>query len=251
MRNDSARKGGLGNNAMTPSAYHCGYLLRLLEVAPVSFLLALVMMAVAAITAGCRDESRPPTVGPTKRLSEGASKTDAKTQIKPVGEKELAYSIELQQSGSSQRVRESHPFRSHDGFRLLIRPGFPAYLYLLNRGARGSRFRLLFPSEAVTLRNPLPAGQQATVPNDPKWMRMDQNPGEENFIIVASTIALPELNRSPYFDRDHLEGTLADIERRYRPQSSRRFEDGDWVKIFAADGGKDIALVLRIPLKHN
>ena len=68
----------------------------------------------------------------------------------------------------------------------------------------------------------------------------------------VSTVALPDLDTGGNsIPRDQLEGILAGIERQYKPQSSRRFQDADWTKVFAADGGKDIAMVIRLPLKHS
>lgn len=214
----------------------------------------LLVLGVGGLATGCRNGSSPPTVGPTKPLSENASakKDIPVSAIKPTGEKEFAYTIELQQPGGSKRVRENYLFRSGDGFRVLFKPGFTTYIYLFNRGPRGGRFQRLFPSKFVKLSNPVRSGEDAAIPDDPKiWMRLDQHAGEENFIIVASTIALPELEGSPSIAPDRPEYALANTQRRYAPQSSRRFEDGDWVKIFAADGGKDVALILRVPLKHT
>lgn len=213
-----------------------------------------LLMIGSSVLAGCRNDSGAPTVGPTKPLPTTQPKAGVKdaSTLKTVGEKEFAYAMELQEPNGSRRVREDHTFRSRDGFRIWFKAGFPAHVYLLNRGQRESRFRLLFPSPAVSLRNPLRSGEEVVIPNDPKtWMRMDRNSGEENFVIVAATIALVELEKSRGMGRDEVEGILADIQRRYGTQTSRRFEDGDWVKIFAADGGKEMALVLRIPLKHT
>src|ERR1017187_1636489 len=141
----------------------------------------LVVVLGTALLSACRYEPPGQTVGRTKRLPESEPKAQAKNpavqRLPPLGEKEFAYSIELQRPDGSKRVREDYPFHSQDGFRLLIKPGFSAYLYLINRGARDSRFHVLFPSKALNLRNPVRPGDTASIPDDAKkWMRMDQTP---------------------------------------------------------------------------
>jgi hypothetical protein len=206
------------------------------------------LTGLGAFTSGC------------SKIWMGDKKDDPKTDPgKPTpapsltaGEKTFLYAIEVQRPGGPQLVKEDYSFRSGDGFRLRLKPGFNAYVYVLNRGNREKGFKLLFPSLLVRARNPIASGGEAVIPDDPqKWMRMDEVAGEENFILVASMSPLPDLEDPQRTSANEVDQTLTSIEREYRPQSSRRFEDGDWVKVLAADGGKDIAMVLRIPLRHT
>lgn len=205
------------------------------------------LAGLGAFAAGC---SKIRTVDRKDGKDDPSKPTPA--PLRTTEEKTFLYAIELQRPGAPQLVKEDHSFRSGDGFRVRLKPGFSAYVYVLNRGNRENRYKLLFPSSMVRARNPIASGAEAVIPDDPqKWMRMDQVAGEENFILVASMVPLPDMEDPQRLGVDQVDQTLAGIEREYRPQSSRRFEDGDWVKVLAADGGKDIALVLRIPLRHT
>jgi len=169
------------------------------------------------------------------------------------GESEIAYAIELDDSGNPIRVKEDRAFHSGDRFRFILRPGFDAYVYLFNRGPGQTEFQKLYPSPRIPQHNPIPAGKEVVVPDpDTGWLRMDKSKGEENLVLIASVAALDEMQApDSTIGRDEFESRLAKVERRYRPSSSRRFEDKDWVKLFAAREKGDLAIVQRLPLLHT
>ena len=79
-------------------------------------------------------------------------------------------------------------FRSGGRFRFVITVDFAAYLYVLNSKGEGDSVALLFPSgdskEYLT-----PAGRVVTVPTrEGSWIGMDQQPGTEHFVLIASTV---------------------------------------------------------------
>jgi hypothetical protein len=168
------------------------------------------------------------------------------------GEAEIAYAIEFQRGGEALHVNEDWQFHSGDRFRLLFRPAFGAYIYVVNRGPRQDAYQVLYPSEKISAQNPIPSGKEVKLPDsDTTWLHMDNEQGDENLILVASTVPLPEFDGlPPSVARDEFESRLASVERKHRPSSSRRFEDKDWVKLFAARGKEDLAIVLRLPLLH-
>ena len=168
-------------------------------------------------------------------------------------ESEIDYGIELDDSGNTLRVKEDRAFHSGDRFRFLFRPGFDAYVYLFNRGPGQTSYQALFPNPRIPVRNPIPSGKSVTVPDaDAGWLRMDQRKGEENLVLIASVAVLDEMQPTDgAIGRDEFESRLAQVERRCRPTSSRRFEDKDWVKLFAAREKGDLAIVQRLPLLHS
>lgn len=190
----------------------------------------------------------------------GRDQVAEKTTVPPAPERPaesaIAYAIQIQGSNEAATdpafVGEDRKFASGDRLRFVFRPEFDAHLYLVNRGPRQSVYQVLFPSERIALHNPIPSGQKLSIPDASGWLRLDAEPGDENLILVASTAAIPEFDGlGPTVDRDDYESRLAQVERRSRPRSSRRFEDGDWVKLFAARGKENLAIVLRIPLLHE
>jgi hypothetical protein len=182
-----------------------------------------------------------------------ADETGAPPAVDKSAEAEIGYAIELEDSGTAVRVKEDRRFHSGDRFRFLFRPGFDAHVYLVNRGPGQASYQVLFPSDRIAVRNPIASGKSVTVPDpDTGWLRMDASHGEENLILIAATAPLEEFSGiGADVGRDEFESKLAAVERRYRPNSSRRFEDGDWVKLFAARGRQDLAIVVRLPLLHG
>jgi hypothetical protein len=182
---------------------------------------------------------------------ENAAQVNAAPALDKSGETDIAYAIEVQQGDDAVLVKEDHKFHSGDRFRLLFRPDFDAHIYVVNRGRGQSTYQTIFPRRLVEI------GTEVRVPGadiggDQGWMRMDAQAGNENLILIAATVPLDELDgMSQEMDREEFEARLATVERKYRPTSSRRFEDKDWVKVFAARGRGEMAIILRLPLEHR
>jgi hypothetical protein len=211
------------------------------------------IIGTTALTTACSRKDRGPVTVSRKSTDDSAAGKGLHSPTLATGQKEFAYAIEIEKGGGTQRVRENFPFHSGSRFRLLLKPDFPGYLYLFNSGFTEQGYKLLFPSSRMHMSNPIPGGVQAQIPDSPTaWMKFDNKPGEEHFVIVFSTIALRELETgSTSVPRDRLNSLLANIERQDAPESSRKQEDGKWVKILAAQsGGRDVAMIVRLPLKH-
>jgi hypothetical protein len=202
--------------------------------------------------AGCK--SKPTQVGDTRKgtAPPAASTPPPPAKIAAANEKQVAYAIELKGDGAPMRVREDHDFHSGDRFRFVIKPGFSAYVYMLNRGTGESKYSILFPLSREVSQNPIRPDAEQPVPGDSaSWMKMNSSPGEEDFVLIVSMVPLPAFTDKSTLSVDDCERALASVDRQYHPASSRRFEDGDWVKLFGADPGHDLAMILRIPLKHS
>ena len=164
-----------------------------------------------------------------------------------------AYAIELQVSGNPVQVREDRKFRSGDLFRFVFRPEFDTHVYMVAREPRQANYTVRYPGDRASAPNPIPAGEKVTVPNtDVGWLHMDNEKGDDTLILIASTAPLAEFaGMGTTVEREDFESRLAEVERQHHPASYRRFEDGDWVKLFAAKGKESLAIVLRIPLLHQ
>lgn len=207
-----------------------------------------LVLCLSLFWAGCSGTSSHPAVVDGKP----GQTTPPPAKITPTGEKQFAYTIEVMGDNSTQRVREDYAFHGGDRFRFLIKPGFSAYVYMLDRGTGESKYTVLFPLSNELTENPIKPDVEQPVPGDAtSWMAMNEKPGEEDFILIVSTVPLLDFTNKSSMSNDDCERAIATVERMYHPPSSRRFEDGDLVKFFAADPGHDIAMVLRLPLKHS
>ena len=218
---------------------------------------ACLALAGAAMLTGCEKLG---FVTPQSGQSDG--KTDGKGDGKAPGgppkespqstaELRLDYAIILDSNGTTKRVSDKNHFESGDRFRIDVKPSFPAHLYLLNRGPRQANYTFLYPNDKTAWDNPLQPDRIVSLPGGQDWFQMDSKAGVESLTLLAAAFPLEEFNTpEKSIPRDEFEERLALVERDYRPASSRRFEDKDWVKLFAAREAKTVIL-LRLPLDHR
>lgn len=165
---------------------------------------------------------------------------------------EFSYGLELEDRDGPRPVTEDFPFRSGDRFRFTLEAKFPAYAYLFNRGAGEGSYTRLFPPDPSG-GNPrrLPAGEVMAPPGD-AWYRMDTEAGVEQMVLVVATAPLAELD---VWDDDleaaAFEQQLGALEQAYRPLGFRRDRVGERVELVAEQGDDEVAMVVRIPLRHE
>jgi hypothetical protein len=166
-------------------------------------------------------------------------------------ELQLDYAILLKDSGGAKRINEKYHFQNGDRFQLELRPAFAAHVYLLNRGPKQGSDQFLYPSPKISIENPLEPNKAITLPGGDEWFTIDSQAGVENVTLIAADHPVVEFNTPERsIARDEFENRLSLIERDYRPTSSRRFEDKEWVKLFAA-GDPRTVIVMRLPLDHQ
>jgi hypothetical protein len=204
------------------------------------------VLTAALLLSGCSVPSLS-SKQPKDNLTSGApnERTDIASEL------QLDYTILLDSEGGAKRVSEKYRFHGGDRFRIQLRPAFAAHVYILNRGPQQAAYSFLFPSPGIATENPLPANTPITLPGADKWYTLDNRRGVEGLVLIASPVPLVEFNTPEVtIPRDECEERIGLVERDYRPNSSRRFEDKDWTKLFAARGDKT-AIVLRLPLDHR
>lgn len=170
--------------------------------------------------------------------------TAKKTEVK------VSYALEVEDGGQAKRVGEDFRFRSGDRFRVLLRSRPATHVYLFHRGTGEEDHTVLFPSRGSSVINPIKEGTDVPVP-DRGWMEMDSEPGDESLLLVASTVPVSSLDfRDSTVPREELEGAVARVERQFQAEATARSKDGDW-SVFTATGGKELAAVVRLTLRHE
>jgi hypothetical protein len=136
----------------------------------------------------------------------------------------LKFGVALVREGRESKVPINYAFRSGDQLKFRFETNKDAYVYVLHRTIggehmeryeglrgmdvireddrrdhRGDSYELLFPSSAAGGNNFIPAHRVVSIPGDSRNFRMDDRPGYEKLIVVASTKPLTELDG--YFDR--------------------------------------------------
>ena len=93
-------------------------------------------------------------------------------------------------------LNEGASLRPADNFAVLVKPGGTSYVYIWQTDSSGEVFRVFPNSDFHPQGNPVPAGKLVWLPwtkNQRQWFHLDQNPGEEEIVIVASSVPLREL----------------------------------------------------------
>lgn len=195
-----------------------------------------VSFVICAMTAGCRS---------------GHVGGDRPSPAPGVDVLEFSYGLELEDRDGSRQVTEDFPFRSGDRFRFALEAGFPAYAYLYNRGAGEGSYTRLFPPDPSDDPRPLPAGE-VMAPSEDAWYRMDTEAGVEQMVLVVATAPLAELDvRDDDLEAAAFEQQLGALEQTYRPAGFRRNRVGERVELAAEQGDGEVAMVVRIPLRHE
>ncbi len=205
----------------------------------------------AALAAGLLASCEMPFGGAKEADNKKDTKSAPPAEAVQPPELQLDYALFLDDRGAERRIDEKYRFQGDDRFRVKFRPGFAAHVYLLNRPASSPSYQFLYPNPKIELSNPLDAGRVVTLPGRDLWYTIDGKKGIENLVLVAAAYPLVEFNTPERtIPRDECEDRLALVERDFRPSSSRRFEDKEWTKLFAARGAKTV-IVLRMPLDHR
>jgi hypothetical protein len=103
----------------------------------------------------------------------------------------LGYWVELKRGNVVTRIADptNFDFRSGDRIRFQVMANTQGYLYIVNRGSSGQE-ALLFPTTPYTS-NWLEARKPYAVPQN-SWILFDDQPGEENLLLVLSPKPLVE-----------------------------------------------------------
>lgn len=107
----------------------------------------------------------------------------------------LAIDVRLEAKSGGQTIvhEDGAPLTSGDKFRIVVRPTVNAHVYVLLLSSSGEP-SLLFPNPTMPLANPLPGGQEITIPNDGTF-ELDNVKGDETLQVLASLQPLGDLEQ--------------------------------------------------------
>lgn len=159
----------------------------------------------------------------------------------------MQYAIQAEGDGRPQNVPVDHVFRSGDKLRFLVKSAGAAHYYVFYEDRANDKIEVLFP--AGTSR-PTTANEPVAVPagND-NWIRMDANPGQERFILIASAAPVDELDfGGSNCPRSRFDTALEKVKSKYGIAEVKPMSDLDWTKVEAK--GKGLTLT-RITVQHQ
>jgi hypothetical protein len=132
-------------------------------------------------------------------------------------------------------------FAADTPFRLRLRATTELHLYPFRR--TGAGYEVL---AAPLLLAPY---KDATLPAGEAWLRFGSGEGHEQFVLVAAPIALPSMAAlRGALPAERLEKLWGEVERVYRPNGIRRYDEAGQVATLFFGPARQIALVLRLPL---
>jgi len=104
--------------------------------------------------------------------------------------------IKEQPNGNISLLNEGDPLRAADNFAVVARPESPSYIYIWQTDSSGEVFRVFPNSDFNPQGNPVSAKTEVWLPvakNQRQWFHLDQNPGEEEIVIVVAADPLQDL----------------------------------------------------------
>ena len=99
-------------------------------------------------------------------------------------------------SGRVVLLNEGDPLRPTDNFAVTVQPEKPSYIYIWQTDSSGEVFRVFPNADFNPQGNPVSSKTEVWLPvakNKRQWFHLDQNPGEEEIVIVVSADQLQEL----------------------------------------------------------
>ena len=158
------------------------------------------------------------------------------------------HGLQAQRDGDLTMVDAKHAFRKGDRFRLLVKSTDPAYLYIFNANQKLPRVIALYPDSSTRGGAKIDADTRVQVPQgESAWMRMDENPGTEEVVFVASPVELKQFRSETYSPSDFKK----EMENLGKPAKVSQSTEGDWTKVAASSKDDTAAIVTRVKLEHR
>ena len=104
--------------------------------------------------------------------------------------------VKEEPSGRIVLLNEGDSLRATDNFAVTVQPENPSYIYIWQTDSSGEVFRVFPNADFNPLGNPVSSRTEVWLPvakNKRQWFHLDQNPGEEEIVIVVSADQLQEL----------------------------------------------------------
>jgi hypothetical protein len=104
--------------------------------------------------------------------------------------------VKEETSGKISLLDEGDSLRAADNFAVVVRPESPSYIYIWQTDSSGEVFRVFPNSDFNPQGNPVSAKAEVWLPvakNQRQWFHLDQNPGQEEIIIVVAAEPLQDL----------------------------------------------------------
>jgi hypothetical protein len=114
--------------------------------------------------------------------------------LKVVGGNEIVLSLRVSAlvGGVRRAVAPGQTLRTGDKVELFVSVDQPAYVYLAQVFADGTS-AVLFPGDATDVK--VAPGEPTRIPPAGQWFELDEHPGEENLVVVASAKPLEEADK--------------------------------------------------------
>ena len=104
--------------------------------------------------------------------------------------------VKEEPSGRIVLLNDGDPLRATDNFAVTVQPDNPSYIYIWQTDSSGEVFRVFPNADFNPQGNPVSSKTEVWLPvakNKRQWFHLDQNPGEEEIVIVVSADQLQEL----------------------------------------------------------
>jgi hypothetical protein len=215
---------------------------------------AIILAAVAGVilVVGCLAYLTATHLGGLSLLGSGGGSTvpgkpDLGDRPASGGGISVQYALQADGEGRPQVVSSDYVFHSGDRFRLLLKgESKSSVLYVFYEDRAKGRFEVLYPDGGRA--QLLESGEVASVPpGEGSWIRLDEAPGVERFVILAATHPLDDLPFNASYSNDEFDLALQQIRKKQGLTETKTKPGPDWVEAKGREG----VLLTRLTVKHQ
>jgi len=159
----------------------------------------------------------------------------------------LQYAVQSADDGRPRNVPADHVFRSGDKFRVVLKSPAATHYYVFYEDRKNEKMEILFPEGPSRASA---ANDTVAVPggND-SWIKLDNNPGLERFVVIAANSAVDELDfGAASTTKVRFDAALDKVKSKYGFAELKSGNDLDWTRVEGQGKG---LLMARFNIQHQ
>ena len=126
------------------------------------------------------------------RIGEAGRPPEARPTIAAQPDLQVSVVVTYKRAGETRTLAAGGELTPNDHYRVTFTPSENSYVYVYQIDAKG-KAQAIFPNaEFVKATNPVTAKHAYNVPPEGQWFGLDQEPGDEEIVVVAARNELPD-----------------------------------------------------------
>jgi len=126
------------------------------------------------------------------RIAEAGRPRDARPTVAVQPDLQVSVAVIYKRAGETRTLAAGGELTPNDHYRVTFTPSENSYVYVYRIDAKGKALRIFPNAESVKATNPVTAQHAYNIPPEGQWFGLDQEPGDEEIVVVAARNELPD-----------------------------------------------------------